>query len=110
MKIVIRWLMHLGDAPTSRAGSPDGACRQPGWQNAYSGRNSHWGQGHLLQDRLQLKLADNAKLWALNIKTVPYTLYRTMALKYANIKTNKPNHEDRKHYWVCKYAYVIMQK
>ena len=32
-----------------------------------------------------LKSADNAELWALNIKTVPYTPYRTMALKYAEI-------------------------
>ena len=33
-----------------------------------------------------LKLANNAKLGALNIKTVPYTPYRTMALKNTDNK------------------------
>ena len=96
--------------PTSRAGSPDGAYRQPGWRNAYRGLTPTGDRATSYKIDYSLKSADHAKLWALNIKTVPYTPYRTMALKYANNKSNKPNHQDRKHYWICKYAYVIMQK
>ena len=37
-----------------------------------------------------LEPVGNAKSWANNIKTVPYTLYRTIALKHANNKSNEP--------------------